>query len=478
MKIYNHLFVGKFKRPAQTRAGGLEFKEFIESQHPRGAGGRFGNKPGGSSGPSRSGTDANRRDASIISARAGGESVGSLATRYGLSTARIHRIAKEERARIARRAGISDPVRVMPPDDPMHPMPVMPPTELPVRIIPSPLALISIDPASNRRDTAISAAHIDRRETVSDLARRFGLSTTRIHRILRASIIGRTPPVPRTPRTPPMTEPTTTTPISDIPVSSQFIKDYHTSPIFPALPLPNQKAIEYALTNTKLHIKKMEGYEDCTLDELKTYTKAVNSARVCINMPAEITAAFIKEGHKTRWTGGSSKGSTCQSSRSGWETNMFDGFFNGKNHLRPAYGHVSLFANPHLMKSANHYGPISVVLKPAAAHRTTMTNGDSASAPKGRDAVNKVFYAANKDHIFTALMSNHTLRESVRKGSEPGWAEYLEAQVHGGVTIKDVDYVVFDSEQKRRFGHYYKEAKEAFEAHGIKVVYSDTLGRR
>jgi hypothetical protein len=91
--------------------------------------------------------------------------------------------------------------------------------------------------------------------------------------------------------------------------------------------------------------------------------------------------------------------------------------------MRSVYGYLSEggFLDERRLKDIQQYGEIQFVLKRDTHSRSTYTTHDSLS---------------------TGLIPSPMGVPSVDASAEPGATLYAEAQIHGGVSLGDVDYVV------------------------------------
>lgn len=114
---------------------------------------------------------------------------------------------------------------------------------------------------------------------------------------------------------------------------------------------------------------------------------------------------------------------------------------------------------------ATAYGPISLILKRGVRARTTFTDGDSLndnrpwdgqvrSAPSAVDAPSFRSFQHRKD-----LLKLTSVRDIAPHS-------YVEAQVHGGLALSDIDTVLFD--RKADLDRF----RAQLEAHGLKVQLS------
>jgi hypothetical protein len=183
-----------------------------------------------------------------------------------------------------------------------------------------------------------------------------------------------------------------------------------------------------------------------------------------------ITMLDILEGDgrfKTQFEIGGSGGYYDPDLRAGYEAAMFGLHPNVSVEKRTIYGYVF---TPGMVDSTGveQYGGIRVVLKDSVRDRTTMTVGDSlgtgAVAPvsmNGPDVGDKEAYMAS------STMAN-TMHIVVDEGPEELQDfDYFEAQIHGGVTLADVEeIVILDGELEQDEIDYFTSLAAY---HGIKV---------
>ncbi len=98
---------------------------------------------------------------------------------------------------------------------------------------------------------------------------------------------------------------------------------------------------------------------------------------------------------------------------------------------RPIYGYVMTRSAGDTGNRQGQYGEVSVVLKPEVSARTTVTHGDSFDTydPPAPVPFNDVERASAERLAMAA------------SGLGYGKPSYVEAQIHGGVTLDDIDYI-------------------------------------
>lgn len=170
---------------------------------------------------------------------------------------------------------------------------------------------------------------------------------------------------------------------------------------------------------------------------------------------------------KTQHDTGFSAGSYSPSMRDDHELNMF-----GVEKTRPIYGYVQDQGG--LTSHAQiYYGEVVVVLKPGVKDRTTLTWEDSLniSQPPAPIPYRDVTTAIDS-RIGAAISSEYGLRR-------PG---YVEAQIHGGVTIDDISHFEVHVDNARRpLQNYDKITGDRFDDGGHvrlpDVIIEDELAR-
>lgn len=125
---------------------------------------------------------------------------------------------------------------------------------------------------------------------------------------------------------------------------------------------------------------------------------------------------------------------------------------------RPFYGYI-----PTPSTDARFYGQVEFVFKPEVKERTTFTLGDSLDRFAGGSVVGA------KD----LLRQTEGWDREVSDLYEGNWRgiEYIEAQIHGGLSIKDVAKVRFHPSHTTVSSDF-RSLTDAFRERGIEVEYS------
>jgi len=147
----------------------------------------------------------------------------------------------------------------------------------------------------------------------------------------------------------------------------------------------------------------------------------------------------------TQRESGTSKGLLDPDFRDGVEERMFSA-----KDTDPIYGYITNAAGSLPTTWVNAYGPVSFELSPEAAARTTVTMGDSLYGLAAPVRMTDVPSASpERLHAATAHSVRRVIGDIVKN---PAWgdmttaartsAEYIEAQIHGPVSMQDVTRVL------------------------------------
>jgi SPP1 gp7 family putative phage head morphogenesis protein len=156
---------------------------------------------------------------------------------------------------------------------------------------------------------------------------------------------------------------------------------------------------------------------------------------------------------------------------------------------RPIYGHLHDYLDPNDSKSASAYGDMTLVLKNRVKGRTTMTAGDTLNGSLPVVSMSKA--AASEleiDDLYWA--SNYRVRQELEKGAKAEgqgsppdpmivdptkWnVEYWEVQVHGGVSVADIDRIQIGD---WNWSRYSLASQKGIIESGIKIEIFDEYGQ-
>ena len=145
----------------------------------------------------------------------------------------------------------------------------------------------------------------------------------------------------------------------------------------------------------------------------------------------------------------------------------------------PVYGYIDTPLQPSLDNETRNYGEIKVILKDSVAGRTTITAGDSANSGltpvllkdiREGNLTNQQVDGAYRSRAFqTNATSVFSPRIIVHQHTR---LDYYEAQIHGGVSLKDIKSVDIRS-QSGYSPPVSKNTIETLKNMGIEVIQND-----
>jgi hypothetical protein len=160
----------------------------------------------------------------------------------------------------------------------------------------------------------------------------------------------------------------------------------------------------------------------------------------------------MKTAHEAKSTAGAGVGGYLKARK--WYEDSIMGIGGGKavkRADRPVYGHRTTEEG---LSAVSHYGDVHIRLKPETESRTSVTWGDSLNhflTPtmladvEGTSDTGMFDRAASLLEYYTdpkwKHSDIHSDEDRVRKAAN---TDYVEAQIHGGVRLEDIDHVVVD----------------------------------
>ncbi|WP_433384773.1 DUF3626 domain-containing protein [Actinoplanes sp. CA-142083] len=132
--------------------------------------------------------------------------------------------------------------------------------------------------------------------------------------------------------------------------------------------------------------------------------------------------------------------------RLSWEERMFPGVYDGPLG-RPVYGGLNLAGYPD--GASPRFGSCHLVLRSAVAERATFSHGDSVTSPAvvGTAATFGAVWAALLDEVAASGRALNLAADSPgawvaslpapRRAAGRALDDYIEAQIHGGLTLRD-----------------------------------------
>jgi hypothetical protein len=192
---------------------------------------------------------------------------------------------------------------------------------------------------------------------------------------------------------------------------------------FPLIPI-NHKT-EAAVTDN-MYSMYGKAKVDASVADLKALVK---DAPLVTNIPKSAVIAIIESGRfKNQHETGTSRGTLSPDYRKRAERNAFGTHLKDPAKDFPIYGYVDTTKNG-FKPGAAHYGDgIRAIFSNNVKKRTTITANDSLGAFAGKTGVGTPMLAPRAS----------SLTECCNIGKKPPVSGYVEAQIHGGVSIKDV----------------------------------------
>lgn len=169
--------------------------------------------------------------------------------------------------------------------------------------------------------------------------------------------------------------------------------------------------------------------------------------------------------YRTQFETGTSSGgldSVLRGARSGWERAMFGGAYDGAAPAeRPRYGGLDLLGYPD--GACPRFGSTHLRLRPQAQDRCTFSWGDSVAEPTAVGTWDRL------DAVLAAAASAGApeLSGHARVGADRVDGDIIEAQVHGGLHLSDVEAVVTDPAYRGTAVEH--DLRQACERHGARL---------
>lgn len=183
---------------------------------------------------------------------------------------------------------------------------------------------------------------------------------------------------------------------------------------------------------------------DVAVDEYRTLAEAraaedLSTAYVASRVPVDVLDDIVETGRmKSQFETQTSRGSLSPAHRADTEANLYGYPHHQPVKERPIYGYMNRPGRDPSWVSS--YGEVEIEFKNEVRSRTTFTMGDSLAQEYIPSAVNDPSYLSLDAPVAFANELNDT--DVVRNGI---WADtpYVEAQIHGGVTVDDIAAVTF-----------------------------------
>jgi hypothetical protein len=131
----------------------------------------------------------------------------------------------------------------------------------------------------------------------------------------------------------------------------------------------------------------------------------------------------------------------------------------------PVYGYLDT-KNSRYTESIHNYGDVQITLKDNVKGRTTLTGGDSLTSQLVPVRVSDLQSKSASGEEMTAALT-YSAGYNLSRGEMPN-VDYFEAQVHGGVTLDDIQSVSLLGSSKIKSSTF-----EALKSRGIEVTVRD-----
>jgi len=217
----------------------------------------------------------------------------------------------------------------------------------------------------------------------------------------------------------------------------------------------------------------LESLEDATDAIFDTVEKGFEE-RVVIATPISVVGNILEDGRlKTQMETNTSQGSFNPDLRKVQELAMFSIHPNAKQ--RPIYGTINRGMDEDVANSTSQYGGAKIVLKDSVNARTTWTQADSLSQQTNASTLRpdevswdglygQSLHPRTKQAYFMSAEMAIMMMEYGREPDYESWP-FIEAQVHGGVSVDDISHIIIDEEWfesnpefiAREFGEEYEE---------------------
>lgn len=207
-------------------------------------------------------------------------------------------------------------------------------------------------------------------------------------------------------------------------------------------------------TRNSKYMKMGADYHNMDVDE---YKKAINNklddmlndAEVRVRVPKNKLDDILKDGKfKTQFETGKSGGLLDNGKRATFEKKIF-GIGDDVIENRPIYGYMNNANNYYDNDMLDGYGKVIVKLDDSVKNRTTFTIGDSLDTNQLGNTVNSVPTPVKNPNYRSGTYGGYMNLEYstgdplIKKGINDYGLGYTEAQIHNGVSIKDIDEIIF-----------------------------------
>jgi Protein of unknown function (DUF3626) len=161
---------------------------------------------------------------------------------------------------------------------------------------------------------------------------------------------------------------------------------------------------------------------------LETATEILKNARIVVAIQPDLLDKIFESGRfKSQFETGTSMGALDFDQRAQSEAIQLGYHPSVDPSRRPIYGYLTKGGkiDQDSFNGVRMYGAVQLMMKPEIESRSTYTGGDSLGRP-----------------TFKPAPVGTPEADAVWSPEESGWNEYAEAQLHGGVSVEDIDFAL------------------------------------
>lgn len=247
------------------------------------------------------------------------------------------------------------------------------------------------------------------------------------------------------------------------------------SPVVPPVPKDlkvaadgyRRKALEEA------GVREVEEWIRQTDDRLAV---SFSAAKLCARTPIETAPSVLKDGRfKSQFETGTSKGTLSPTLRADVEKEMFGYAKDLMPEQRPVYGYLSVEPDKELGALVNSYGDVAWVFKDGVKARATWTGADSLVQVSADNLIPSPVNRPSQSSLTVfgrgGVQNAEALAKEGPKNSytwEVSRPQYYEAQIHGGLSVSEVDHVLLFN--KHNVPGLFDVTKKLLDEAGIRYI--------
>jgi len=164
------------------------------------------------------------------------------------------------------------------------------------------------------------------------------------------------------------------------------------------------------------------------------------SCKVATRVPTDVMPLILRDGKfKSQFESGRSMGCLSRQIRSGAEEGLFSVSEDIDDSLRPYYGYIQGWSRDSDRAVSSYGSSINVVFKDSVRKRTTFTLGDSLNNDGQIMPAHVADFGDDPRDLFVVQPRPWRTAGGIER--EFAHDEYAEAQIHGGLTLDDIEIV-------------------------------------